>query len=146
MLSAPKPIFETYEAFIDQDFSFSEPALNCVKHFLDSFPEELEAGRGYMAVRTFLRAFSDNAQTFSSYRTQAERLFLWTLLVKKKPLHQLKRQDAQDYLDFCRNPSQDWGGGCPDSESKVVPVQFKNDEGGRNDFRVELHGPGLYNH
>jgi site-specific recombinase XerD len=123
MLSAPKPIFETYEAFIDQDFSFSEPALNCVKDFLDSFPEELEAGRGYMAVRTFLRAFSDNAQTFSSYRTQAERLFLWTLLVKKKPLHLLKRQDAQDYLDFCRKPSQDWVG--PVTRSRFVP----NDEG-----------------
>jgi hypothetical protein len=48
MLSAPKPIFETYEAFIDQDFSFSEPALNCVKGFLDLFPEDLEAGGAHL--------------------------------------------------------------------------------------------------
>jgi site-specific recombinase XerD len=118
MFDSPKPIFGTYEAFIDQDFSFREPALNCVKVFLDSFPAELEANRGYIAVRSFLRAFSDNAQTFSAYRTQAERLLLWSLMIKKKPLHALKRQDAQDYLDFCRDPHDNWIG--PVTRSRFI--------------------------
>ncbi|WP_259473804.1 tyrosine-type recombinase/integrase [Pseudomonas syringae] len=32
------------------------------------------------------------------------------MLVKRKPFSQLKRQDAEDYLEFCRNPPSDWIG------------------------------------
>ena len=63
-----------------------------------------------MAARTFLRAFSDNSLTFTSYRTHVERLLLWALLIKQKPFGELKRQDAEDYLEFCRNPPSSWVG------------------------------------
>lgn len=110
MSHSPKPLFDTYDSFLDQDFSNSEPTTPCVKAYLVSFPPALEAPRGYLAVRSFLRAFSDNAQTFSSYRIHIERLLLWSLLINQKPLNQLKRQDAQDYLSFCRNPPRVWIG------------------------------------
>lgn len=124
MSSSPKPIFETYEAFVNQDFSVSEPELRCVNDYLNSFPAELEARIGYVAVRSFLRAFSDNVQTFNSYRTQAERLFLWTLLIKRKPLQLLKRQDAKDYLDFCKNPPASWIG--PVTRGRFIPNHGEN--------------------
>lgn len=100
MSRSPKPLFNTYESFLDQDFSCSEPTTPCVKAYLALFPSPLEAPRGYLAVRSFLRAFSDNAQTFSSYRIHIERLLLWSLMISQKPLNYLKRQDAQDYLIF----------------------------------------------
>jgi hypothetical protein len=103
-------LFETYDNFIEQDFSLLGSSLACVASFLNECQAALEADRGYAAVRAFLRAFSDNAQTFNSYRSHTERLLLWALLVQRKPLNQLKRQDAQDYLDFCRNPPADWVG------------------------------------
>lgn len=118
MARAPKPLFETYDIFIEQDFSIHAPTLDCVKTYLGEFESELEVARGYTAVRSFLRAFSDNAQTFNSYRSRVERLLLWSLLVKGKPLNRLKRQDAQDYLDFCRNPPGDWIG--PVTRSRFV--------------------------
>ncbi|MBV6659689.1 site-specific integrase [Pseudomonas yamanorum] len=114
MARAPKPLFETYNIFIEQDFSIHAPTLDCVRTYLDEFKSELEVARGYAAVRSFLRAFSDNAQTFNSYRSHVERLLLW----KGKPLNRLKRQDAQDYLDFCRNPPEAWIG--PVTRSRFV--------------------------
>lgn len=118
MARAPKPLFETYDVFIEQDFSIHAPTLGCVRTYLGEFESELEVARGYAAVRSFLRAFSDNAQTFNSYRSHVERLLLWSLLIKSKPLNRLKRQDAQDYLDFCRNPPGDWIG--PVTRSRFV--------------------------
>jgi site-specific recombinase XerD len=118
MSRSPKPLFDTYESFLDQDFSYSEALTPCVKAYLATFPAALEAPRGYLAVRSFLRAFSDNAQTFSSYRINIERLLLWSLLINEKPLNQLRRQDAQDYLNFCRNPPRDWIG--PVTRSRFV--------------------------
>lgn len=106
----PRPIFESYEIFIDQDFSLLEPGMVCVRVYLDSFEPEVEAHKGYLAARSFLRSFSDNSFTFTSYRTHVERLLLWSMLVKRKPFAQLKRQDAEDYLEFCRNPPADWIG------------------------------------
>ncbi|RMS90503.1 Site-specific recombinase, phage integrase protein [Pseudomonas coronafaciens pv. oryzae] len=82
----------------------------CVRVYLDSFEPMVEAYKGYLAARSFLRSFSDNSFTFTSYRTHVERLLLWSMLIKRKPFSQLKRQDAEDYLEFCRNPPADWIG------------------------------------
>ncbi|QIZ22633.1 Hypothetical protein (plasmid) [Pseudomonas putida] len=74
---APTPLFETYDNFIDQAFRLQSSPLACVGSYLDEFEACLEADRGYAAVRAFLPAFSDNAQTFNSYRSYTERLLLW---------------------------------------------------------------------
>jgi hypothetical protein len=52
-----KPLFETYESFIDQDFSVSTSALVCVRDYLAAFSTSLDAQRGYLVVRSFLRVF-----------------------------------------------------------------------------------------
>ena len=110
MSTQPMPVFETYEIFIDMDFSLREPSMACVRQYIENFPASLEANKGYLTTREFLRAFSDNSLTFTSYRTHVERLLLWTLIIKQKPFSQLKRQDAEDYLEFCRNPPIEWVG------------------------------------
>lgn len=104
------PLFESYEIFIDLDFSLRKPAMACVRDYIDQFPPCVEAITGYLTARDFLRAFSDNSLTFTSYRTHVERLLLWALIVRQKPFSQLRRQDAEDYLKFCQNPPVDWVG------------------------------------
>ncbi|WP_415756346.1 tyrosine-type recombinase/integrase [Pseudomonas sp. LT1P18] len=110
MTTQPMPIFETYEIFIDMDFSLREPSMACVRQYIERFPALVEANKGYLTTRGFLRAFTDNSLTFTSYRTHVERLLLWTLIIRQKPFSQLKRQDAEDYLEFCRNPPAEWIG------------------------------------
>ncbi|HHJ1300203.1 TPA: hypothetical protein ABHN85_24245 [Pseudomonas sp. H2] len=65
MARAPTPLFETYDNFIEQDFSLQGSSLACVASFLNECQAALEPDRGYAAVRAFLRAFSDNAQTLA---------------------------------------------------------------------------------
>lgn len=110
MSTQPMPIFETYEIFIDMDFSLRKPSMACVRQYIEKFPVLVEANKGYLTTREFLRAFSDNSLTFTSYRTHVERLLLWALIIRQKPFSQLKRQDAEDYLEFCRNPPAEWIG------------------------------------
>lgn len=110
MSKLPRPIFESYEIFIDQDFSVGEPSMACVRAFIESFEYSIEALKGYLLARNFLRVYSENSLTFTSYRTHVERLLLWALIIKQKPLHVLRRLDAEEYLKFCRNPPADWVG------------------------------------
>ena len=100
----PNPLFETFEAFLDQDFSSESSSINFVSDYIESFPVALCASAGYRAVRSFLRAYEGSEQTFNSYRTHVERLLLWALIVGHKSIFTLKRQDAEAYLQFCRNP------------------------------------------
>ena len=110
MTLEPKPLFETFESFLDQDFSNEGSSINFVKSFVSSFDYDLDAIVGYQTVRSFLRAYESSEQTFNSYRTHVERLLLWALIVRKKSIFQLKRQDAEAYLKFCRNPPSEWIG------------------------------------
>ncbi len=118
MASEPKPLIETFDSFLDQDFLSAGSSIFFVNNYLSSFDEALDATPGYQAVRSFLRAHSGSEQTFTSYRTHVERLLLWGLIVKRKSIFTLKRQDVEDYLKFCRNPPMDWIG--PVTRSRFV--------------------------
>lgn len=48
--------------------------------------------------------------TVRSYRKEAERLVLWAILVRKKPLSSLDVGDANAYLSFLQAPPPDWCG------------------------------------
>ncbi|MDR0212264.1 MAG: site-specific integrase [Pseudomonas putida] len=110
MSSEPKPLFEALEPFLDQDFTREGSSIAFVQAYLGSFESQLSALRGYDAVRAFLRVYESSEQTFNSYRTHVERLLLWALIVRKKPIFILKRPDAEAYLTFCRNPPLEWIG------------------------------------
>ncbi len=84
--------------------------MACVRAYLESFETSVEAHKGYLLARNFLRVYCGNSLTFTSYRTHVERLLLWALIIKRKPLHELRRRDAEEYLRFCQNPPADWIG------------------------------------
>ncbi|MBD8472497.1 site-specific integrase [Pseudomonas sp. CFBP 8770] len=119
MTCEPKPLFETFESFVDQDFLCAGSSVNYVQDYINAFPAELRAGAGYEAVRSFLRAYDQSEQTYTSYRTHVERLLLWATIVQKKSIFELRRQDAEAYLSFCRNPPINWVGSV--TRSRFVP-------------------------
>jgi site-specific recombinase XerD len=110
MASEPKPLFETFESFLDQDFSSKGSSICFVRNYVSSFDSNLGAVSGYQAIRSFLRSYESSEQTFNSYRTHVERLLLWGLIVRNKSIFEFKRQDAEAYLKFCQNPPLDWIG------------------------------------
>jgi site-specific recombinase XerD len=59
---------------------------------------------------TFLRSYQGSLGTFNSYRREAERLLQWSWHIKDKTLPELKRDDIQDFIQFCQNPPDSWIG------------------------------------
>lgn len=62
------------------------------------------------AVKTFLKEYDDNQATFNSYRREVERLLQWSWLIQKKSIFQIKRNDIEAYVNFCKNPPESWIG------------------------------------
>lgn len=104
------PLFESHDRFLELNHNNLSQEQPVVISYLESFPEDLRAVDGYRAVRSFLRSYEGNAATYNSYRTHVERLLLWTLLVCKKPLLEMTRQDGERFMEFCIKPPADWIG------------------------------------
>ncbi|MEE4892860.1 site-specific integrase [Pseudomonas alliivorans] len=102
------PLFETYARFGELNFSSLKHELPCISQYLSAFPPEIQAIEGYRAVRSFLKSYAGNESTFNSYRTHVERLLLWTLIKAKVPLLEIRRTNAEEFLEFCIAPDPGW--------------------------------------
>jgi integrase/recombinase XerD len=56
------------------------------------------------AIRAWLSRFLDTKPTFESYRKEAERLLLWSIVVAGKPLSSLTHEDCRRYQQFLADP------------------------------------------
>jgi len=59
--------------------------------------QQISATNDLQAVQCWLAEFDKSPQTQRSYRKEAERLLLWSLIEKQKPLSSLARDDLRDY-------------------------------------------------
>ncbi len=66
--------------------------------------KQISANDDASAIMAWLNEFSDSRETQRSYRKEAERLLLWTLIIRRKPLSSLTREDMSAYYDFLINP------------------------------------------
>jgi len=131
MPQSPQPLFETFARFHELNFMQLSEELPAVRDYLQAFDEDLRAIEGYFAVRGFLKSYGGNEATYTSYRTHVERLLLWALLVAGKPLLDLRRRDAEAFMEFCLNPPAEWVG--PVVKSRFVRI------GGRKKLESDSH-------
>lgn len=110
MAARPLPLFDTYDRFLDLHFMNMTGERAPVLAFLAQCDEQTRPVESYQAVRGFLKSYAGNEATFTSYRTHVERLLLWALLVAGKPLLDLRRRDAEAFMEFCLNPPAAWVG------------------------------------
>ena len=66
--------------------------------------KQIAADNDLEAIQTWLKEFEHSPQTHRHYRKEAERLLLWSLLERGKPISSLTREDCQAYEDFLSNP------------------------------------------
>ncbi|MHC2148935.1 tyrosine-type recombinase/integrase [Pseudomonas sp. 210_17 TE3656] len=104
------PLFSTHRWFVDAYNETDDRIALAVKQYLVQFPSEAGALAGYATVRGFLQSYTSNEATFNSYRTHAERLLLWSLLIRNCSLLELRRSDAEAFLEFCLRPPESWVG------------------------------------
>lgn len=58
----------------------------------------------WAAVNAWLSLFDQDSHTCRSYRREAERLLLWAVMARKKPLSSLDAADLADYRRFLQDP------------------------------------------
>lgn len=104
------PLFSTHRWFVEASSEADDQIALAVQQYLAEFPFEVDAVAGYEAVRGFLQSYISNEATFNSYRTHGERLLLWSLLIRQRPLLKLRRSDAEEFLEFCIDPPESWVG------------------------------------
>lgn len=75
--------------------------------------KQIAADNDLSAIQTWLDEFHDSPQTQRHYRKESERLLLWALLERGKPLSSLTREDCQAYQAFLSDPQprERWCGG-----------------------------------
>lgn len=63
----------------------------------------------YRYTREFLSSYSKKSQdTYDKFRGDAERLLLWSWLIKNKSVVELRRRDLEEYTDFVAKPDKHW--------------------------------------
>jgi site-specific recombinase XerD len=66
--------------------------------------KQIDANNDLQAIQTWLLEFEYSPQTLRTYRKEAERLLLWTIIKKQKPFSSLTRDDLRDYQQFLSDP------------------------------------------
>lgn len=117
----PQPLFDTYKTFMalfDPELKVPEDdgqtqyvaERPAIAEYLDSMPASASAHSDMEHVRNFLKSYSGLETTFRGYRTQVERLMLWSWLKKEKSILDLTRSDAEDFMRFILSPDPEWIG------------------------------------
>jgi hypothetical protein len=82
------------EEFDGSEGSFRAPRGSCI----------LSANNDYEAVKAWL-SLHESGATQRAYRKEAERLILWAIVERSRPLSSLTTEDAIAYREFLRHPA-----------------------------------------
>jgi len=88
----PKPLFDTLQN-IKMQISTEHP-----------YPDD------YQQARNFLYSYRGSEATYNAYRRELERLLDWCSHIAKKSLKQLRRNDIEQFVEFCQAPPSHWIG------------------------------------
>jgi len=103
----PTPLFPTYIEL--SEFTFDDyPNLH---KFLESTGHTW-AKTVWDWGKSFLEYTGRNksVHTYDRFRNEIEKFILWSLLIKKTPIDNLRKSDILEYADFCWKPPVSWIG------------------------------------
>jgi len=106
----PQHLFDTFGKFNQLSFLGVHQELPLVLDYLKRFAPDCKALESYLVVRSFLRSYAGNQTTFNSFRTHVERLLLWSQIIAKKSILDIRRVDAEMFMEFCLQPPAEWVG------------------------------------
>jgi len=103
--SPPQPLFDTVE-----NISLSSLTVDSnLSHYVQSSGID-NATNDYHHAVGFLYSYRGSSDTFASYRREIERLLHWCWFINKTSLPELRRQDVERFIDFCKAPPVAWIG------------------------------------
>ncbi len=106
--------------------------LDNIDHLADAFrlsPKEvaphiakLEQQEDYYFALRYLTSYRGSTATFNAYRREVERILQWLWLVQGASLKHVRREDIEQFMEFCISPPKHWIG------TKNV-ARFKSQQG-----------------
>lgn len=127
MSSRLVPIFENHKRFVRLDDNSLKMENPDVLAYLSGFPSELQAIDNYQMIKSFLKTYQSNTDSYYVYRTYIERLFLWSLNVAQKSLVTLTSTNLQEFCEFHRHPPLDWVGASPTNRFNRIGRRIAQD-------------------
>ena len=83
-------------------------------HISDSALHTLIKGKhktlDYKYAVAFLKSYKGSSGTFNAYRREIEKLLQWTWQIKEKTIKDLRREDIEEFINFCQKPPKSWIG------------------------------------
>lgn len=104
-MQSPRPLFDTLQAMANP---FKHPVTDLAGMGLQQTGPE--STRDYQLASEFIFSYRGSPDTFSTYRREIEHFLQWCLLLAKKSLNQITRDDIESYVEFAKNPPDAWIG------------------------------------
>ena len=103
----PSPIFDTLQAIGNP---FKQRQFSVKSYF--TAPEIAPAGAetDFEFALKFLYSYNGSTATFNSYRRELERFIQWAWRIEILSILELRRENIEDYINFCQNPPKAWIG------------------------------------
>jgi site-specific recombinase XerD len=133
-ISPPLAFFDTLE---EMPNPFKQPLKSLAHLAIDAPGEVID---DYQCAAEFIYSYRGSPDTFSTYRREIEHFLHWCLVVAKKTLKQVVREDIETYVEFSKQPPPSWIG------KKNVP-RFLLRQGERvpnHDWRPYVHASGEF--
>ncbi len=133
-IASPLAFFDTLE---EMPNPFKQP-LKSLGHLVVDAPGEVIDD--YQCAAEFIYSYRGSPDTFSTYRREIEHFLHWCLVIAKKSLKQVVREDIETYVEFSKQPPPSWVG------QKNVP-RFLLRQGERipnHDWRPYVHASGEF--
>jgi len=115
-LNDPFPLYPPYIDLCDFDLE-DYPQLD--KIFSTSEPWWLEQFNWGKIFLTFIGR-NKSSHTYERFRNDVERFLLWSFMIKKKPIDQLRKSDLLEFADFCWQPPVSWIGTSNQERFKIT--------------------------
>ena len=74
-----------------------------------NFKKNKDFKSDYEYALFFLYSYRGSEATFNSYRREIERLLHWSVICKKS-VKEFKREDIEQFIEFCKSPPKEWIG------------------------------------
>ncbi|MEX0965031.1 MAG: tyrosine-type recombinase/integrase [Pseudohongiellaceae bacterium] len=103
-VSPPPAFFDTLD---EMPNPFKQPVTSLLHLSLDA-PAEVISDYQYAAE--FIFSYRGSPDTFSTYRREIEHFLHWCLVISKKSLKQVVREDIESYVEFAKQPPKNWIG------------------------------------
>lgn len=103
-ISSPPAFFDTLD---EMPNPFKQPVTTLLHLAIDAPQDAVD---DYQFAAEFIYSYRGSPDTFSTYRREIEHFLHWCLVVAKKQLKQIVREDIESYVEFSKQPPPNWIG------------------------------------